>query len=236
MHIAYTPEIADNTILLNEEESKHCIQVLRMKEQDTMIAVDGKGGYYLTEIEDAHPKRCRLKIVKAEQGYGKTDYQLVIACAPTKNLDRYEWFLEKATEVGIHAILPISCMHSERTVLKTERLNKVLIAAMKQSIKAYLPLLDELERFKVVLEKLKNFEGQKFIAHCHPSKKQALKELYLPGKNVVILIGPEGDFSTEEVALAMENNFVPVSLSESRLRTETAALVACCTIQLLNGK
>ncbi len=234
MHLSYTPNISDATLVLSEEESKHCINVLRMKDNDELILVDGIGGYYKAKITQAHSKKCEVNIVETQKDFQKRNFNLHIACAPTKSSDRFEWFLEKATEIGLDKITPIQCEHSERTVVKPERLQKVLIAAMKQSLKAYLPVLEETLSFKKLIEQTKTFEGQKFIAHCYPGEKKRLAEVYEKNKNILILIGPEGDFSKAEIELALSHGFEAVSLSNSRLRTETAALVACHTVNLMN--
>ncbi|MBL0049858.1 MAG: 16S rRNA (uracil(1498)-N(3))-methyltransferase [Bacteroidetes bacterium] len=234
MHLSYTPTISDATLVLSEEESKHCINVLRMKENDELILVDGIGGYYKAKITQAHSKKCEVNIVETQKDFQKRNFSLHIACAPTKSSDRFEWFLEKATEIGLDKITPLQCEHSERTVVKPERLLKVLIAAMKQSLKAYLPVLEETLSFKKLVEQTKTFEGQKFIAHCYPGEKKRLAEVYEKNKNVLVLIGPEGDFSKAEIELTLSNGFEAVSLSNSRLRTETAALVACHTVNLIN--
>lgn len=236
MNLFYTPDIDpdNNFYTLNEDESKHCVRVLRMKEGDTIRLIDGKGSFYEAVISDANPKRCLVSIESIHSDPGKRDFIIHIAVAPTKNTDRLEWFLEKATEIGIDEISPIECEHSERAVVKTDRLNRVITAAMKQSMKAFHPLLRELRSFKEVVLESEAFEGQKFIAHCRPGEKRSLKEAYMKGKNALILIGPEGDFSIDEVKFATEKGFVPVSLGTSRLRTETAAVVACHTINLLN--
>ena len=234
MHLAYIPHISGDRIILSEEESKHCINVLRMKENEELLLVNGIGGLYTAKISTAHSKKCEVDILSAQQDYQKRNFQLHIACAPTKNIDRFEWFLEKATEIGIDVITPLNCDHSERTSVKPERLEKVIIAAMKQSLKAYLPALNENTSFKNFIDKHNNFIGQKFIAHCYATAKEPLQKVYQKGKNVLILIGPEGDFSKAEVELAVTLGFIPVSLSTSRLRTETAALVACQTLNLAN--
>ena len=233
MHIFYHPQLVEKIGFLNEEESKHCIQVLRMKVDDTMLIVDGMGGFYKAKISSAHPKKCSFEIIESQQNYQKRNFKINIACAPTKNIDRFEWFLEKATEIGIDSITPIICENSERTLVKLDRLQKVLVSAMKQSIKAYLPLLNEAISFKQYISNNAEIIGQKFIAHCHDLPKSELKKQCLPNSESLILIGPEGDFSNQELKLAIENGFVPVSLSESRLRTETAALVACHTFHLV---
>jgi 16S rRNA (uracil1498-N3)-methyltransferase len=237
MHLFYTPDInaGQELYTLSEEESKHCVRVLRMVEGDQIRLIDGKGIFYNAVIADANPKRCTVSIHSIQADEGKRSYYVHIAVAPTKNTDRLEWFLEKSTEIGIDEISPIECEHSERAVVKTDRLNRVITAAMKQSIKAFHPQLNELRNFKELIAQSRSFEGNKYIAHCRPDeKKQPLKQAYQKGKDVLILIGPEGDFSIDEVKLAVENGFAPISLGTSRLRTETAALVACHTISLLN--
>lgn len=236
MHLFYTPDInPDNSLYtLSEDESKHCVRVLRMKEGDHIRLIDGRGSFYEAVISDANPKRCMVSIESIHADPGQRNYIIHIAVAPTKNTDRLEWFLEKATEIGINEISPIECEHSERAVVKTDRLNRVITAAMKQSMKAFHPLLHELRTFREVVMESKELEGQKFIAHCRPGEKKLLKEAYMKGKSVLILIGPEGDFSVDEVKFATDHGFVPVSLGNSRLRTETAAVVACHTINLLN--
>ena len=232
MNIFYTPDITSDSYTLSEEESKHCVRVLRMREGDELVLVDGKGGYFIAEIIEAFPKKCSVKIKDRKNEFGKRGHQLHIACAPTKNIERFEWFLEKATEIGIDEITPIDCERSERTVVKSDRLNKVIIAAMKQSEKAYLPKLKEVISFPELVS-LK-FSGQKFIAHCGAGPASHLKDLVKKGENVLVLIGPEGDFTANEIKFAKENDFMEVSLGSSRLRTETAALAACHTVQLLN--
>jgi 16S rRNA (uracil1498-N3)-methyltransferase len=241
MHLFYTPNISADRYTLNEEESKHCIRVLRLTMGDRIILIDGKGGLYDAEITLDHPKRCEVKIITNKKEVGKRPYQLHIAIAPTKNMDRLEWFAEKATEIGIDELSLLNCQHSERGVVKTERLEKVLVSAMKQSVKAYLPQLNEIIDFKKFIAGTADFKGQKFIAHCYSPmsnkeiEKPLLKELYKLKQDVLILIGPEGDFSVEEVQLALGKDFQEISLGPSRLRTETAALTACLTVHILNS-
>lgn len=232
MHIFYTPDIAGNNYTLNETESKHCIRVLRLKLDDEIILVDGKGGYFTAQIIDPNPKRCAVKVIKSELDFGLQSFQVHIAIAPTKNIERIEWFLEKATEIGINQITPLLCRFSERKGIKTDRLDKVMVSAMKQSLKAYLPHIDALTKFNDFISQ--PFEGQKFIAHCDEQHRDLLKMMILPNLNYLILIGPEGDFSSEEIKMAIEAGFLPVSLGNSRLRTETAGVVACHTFNLLN--
>lgn len=234
MHLFYTPDIASDNYTLNEEESKHCIRVLRLSIGDKIELIDGIGGWYEAEITDDNAKRCSVKIIQTKKNVGKRNWQLHIAIAPTKSMDRLEWFLEKATEIGIDEVSLIDCNNSERVVVKIERLNKVAVSAIKQSLKAYLPKVNEVVDFKKFIASTNNFTGQKFIAHCSEGLRPHLKDLYQKGSNTLILIGPEGDFSTEEVNLALDNGFKEISLGASRLRTETAALYACTTVNVLN--
>ncbi len=232
MHLFYTPDLKDDTYRLSEEESKHCVRVLRLTEGNTLFLVDGKGLFCEAVITTAHPKACELKIEDRITNYGKRNFSLTLAVSPTKNIDRYEWFLEKATEIGIDTIIPVISRYSERKEIKPERLEKVMISAIKQSIKAYLPQLQPLQSFKNVVKT--PFAGQRFIAHCNEGVKVLLRDVVVKGEDVLILVGPEGDFSVEEVEMAIQEGFIPVSLGEARLRTETAALVACHTVNLIN--
>lgn len=232
MHLFYTPDIAGDEYTLPEEESKHCIKVLRLEVGDEIYLIDGKGGFYRCEISQAHPKHCEVKCVEKTENYGQRDYRIHIAIAPTKNIERIEWFLEKCTEIGIDEITPLLCDHSERKVIKEDRLEKVIISAMKQSLKAYLPKLNPMTDFSRFVKN--NHDPLKCIAHCDEGNKKRLDELYTPHQNVTILIGPEGDFSENEIKLAIEQDFKPITLGESRLRTETAGIVACHSINFLN--
>lgn len=222
-------EKPESEIILSKEESKHATKVLRKKEGDILNFTDGKGSFYKAEITIADTKKCRLQIISSKQKPKQHNYHLHIAIAPTKNMDRYEWFLEKATEIGIDEITPIICDHSERKVLKTERCNRILLSAIKQSLKFHLPKLNEAMPLKDFLEL--DFEGNKYIAHCEKSDKLELKNVKLEEKTL-ILIGPEGDFSAAEIEIALQNQFKAVSLGKSRLRTETAGIVAVHTINL----
>ena len=219
----------EKEIILSSEESKHATKVLRKKEGDILNFTDGNGGFYKAEITVADTRKCRLQIISSEQKPKQHSYHLHIAIAPTKNMDRYEWFLEKATEIGIDEITPIICDHSERKVLKTERCNRILLSAMKQSLKFHLPKLNEAIILKDFLGK--NFEGHKYIAHCEDGEKTELRKEEKANKTTV-LIGPEGDFSPAEIEIALQNQFKAVSLGKSRLRTETAGLVAVHTINI----
>ena len=232
MHLFYTPDIQTTTYQLDEEESKHCIKVLRLKNGDQVNLIDGKGGLYLAEIIDEHPKRTVLNIIDTKKEYGKRNHHLHIAVAPTKNIDRFEWFLEKATEIGIDEITPIICDRSERKEIKIERSNKIITSAIKQSLKAYHPKLNNYIPFSKFIAQAS--ADLKFIAHCEENKKSAVVEIFKPRQKYLILIGPEGDFSPIEIDLALQNGFVPITLGQSRLRTETAALEACFEINYLN--
>ncbi|NBC83175.1 MAG: 16S rRNA (uracil(1498)-N(3))-methyltransferase [Bacteroidetes bacterium] len=223
MQLFYTPQILQNQNVLDETESKHCVRVLRMTEGDEIQLIDGQGGLYTAQITDAHSKTCKFRITDKQEIANKRPYTLTIAIAPTKNIDRFEWFLEKATEIGIDEIVPMLCEHSERKVIKHERLEKIVIAAMKQSLKAHKPVIHPLTSFKDYLSQV---PGElKCIAHCQPSPRQRFKDVVKP-THITVLIGPEGDFSDAEIKLARDNGLVEISLGESRLRTETAGVMA----------
>lgn len=231
MILFYTNDIEGNIARLDIEQARHCVQVLRKKEGEAIAFVDGKGGFYEGIIHETGKKKCIIQIIKTHLDYNKRTFHLHIAIAPTKNTNRLEWFLEKATEIGIDEITPIICHHSERRYVKTERLRKILIAAMKQSLKAYLPKLNEPLSFKQFLQLHRNTDI-KYIAQG--AENDALKDNYHGQKDVLLLIGPEGDFSKEELALAHRHGFQGVNMGKSRLRTETAGIVACHTFNLLN--
>lgn len=229
--IFFAPDI-DKMQELPTEEAQHCVRVLRMKEGDEILITDGRGNFYDAEIALTNQKHCLVNI-KDKRFVGKSwKFNLHIAFAPTKNMDRVEWFAEKATEIGVDHLTPILCRYSERKEIKNQRIEKILVSAMKQSQKAILPQLEELQPFSKFVTQ--PFAGRKFIAHCYDEVKPLLKETYIKGENILILIGPEGDFSEEEVALAKKNGFEPISLGESRLRAETAALFACSIAHVLN--
>ena len=231
MHIFYTPDI-ETSHELPEEEAAHALRVLRLQPGDEVMLTDGKGNFHRARISLAAHKRCLVDLLETLPQPPLWSGHLHIALAPTKNMDRTEWFAEKATEIGIDELTFLNCRYSERKVLKTERIAKILISAVKQSLKARVPRLNEMTDFQTFVRQ--PFQGQKFIAHCGTGEKQLLKACYHPGSHALVLIGPEGDFSPEEVNMALEQGFQPISLGESRLRTETAALVACHTLQLQN--
>lgn len=235
MQLFYNPDIDANAqeIVFPKDESKHIIKVLRKNKGDILDLSNGKGMFFKAEITGTSPSGCEARILERET-VKPLEYHLHMAVAPTKLNDRYEWFLEKATEIGISEITPIICDHSERTVVKPGRYERILQSAMKQSLKAWLPQLNEAVPFSEFIEKNSNTESQKFIAHCEESKRFSLKQKLKPGADVLILIGPEGDFSPQEIHTALENAFEPVSLGESRLRTETAAIVAVHSTAFVN--
>jgi 16S rRNA (uracil1498-N3)-methyltransferase len=234
MQLFYTPDIDPSLsqYFLSEEESKHAIRVLRLVAGDEVTLIDGRGGLYKAEIKDAHPKRTILQINSVTTGFNKRNHYLHIAIAPTKNLDRVEWFLEKATEIGIDEITLIITQRSERKEAKEERLNKIITSAIKQSIKAYHPVLNPTVQLSQFL--IQPFDGQKFIAHCADGDKVSLEQSINKHGRYLILIGPEGDFTPAEIDLALQNGFKAITLGESRLRTETAALEACFEANFLN--
>ncbi len=234
MHWFYAPDIQSNFHTLSEAESKHCIRVLRLKIGDILYLTDGKGTLLTSRIVEDNPKKTTVEISEKVENYGKRDFYLHLAVAPTKSNDRYEWFLEKATEIGIDEITPLLCEHSERTRIKPERYNKVIEAAMKQSYKTYHPKLNPLSKFNDFINKSE--ANQKIIAHCIEGKKEALKNIILPKKNILIMIGPEGGFSPSEIELALAENIEASTLGDTRLRTETAAIVACHSVNFINQK
>ncbi len=234
MNLFFTRDIDGERLRLPEEEARHAVQVLRLRPGDALLATDGQGRFFEAVVEKADKKGLEARIQLVREGEGRRDFNVHLAVAPTKNINRYEWFLEKATEIGVDRITPLHCARSERTRLRSDRLERVLLAAAKQSLKAYLPVLDPPAPFAEWLTRAERLPAQRFIAYIDPDVTETLKHNYSPGADVCILIGPEGDFSPEEVALARATGFRPVSLGPSRLRTETAALVACHTIHLLN--
>ncbi len=231
MHVFYTPDILSNPEL-PEEEAGHCLRVLRLGIGSEIMLTDGKGSFYKAVISAATNKRCQVQLTETivQEPFWKG--HLHLAMAPTKNMDRIEWFAEKATEIGFNELSFLNCRFSERKVIKIDRVEKIVVSAVKQSLKATKPIVNEMIDFRKFLER--DFSGQKFIAHCYEGEKPLLKDVIVPGEDAVVLIGPEGDFSTEEVALAESKGFKAISLGKSRLRTETAALVAVHTLNLMN--
>ena len=234
MQLFYHPDISekDQQIVFPRDESKHIVKVLRKKEGDILNVTNGKGFLFETELILITPQQCVAKVIRVKTE-AAPPYYLHLAVAPTKMNDRYELFLEKVTEIGVQEITPVICDHSERKVVKLERFERVLQTAMKQSLHFSIPKLNIPVN---VSEFIKSpLEGNKYIAHCEDeNQKRSLKSQLKPGNRSTILIGPEGDFSSKEIELAVKNGWIPVSLGNSRLRTETAAIVACHTVALAN--
>jgi len=233
MHIFFEPNISSKIISLNEIESKHCIKVLRLNINDEILLLDGKGNLHTAKILNDNHKKCEVEIIKTITDYNKRDYYLHIAIAPTKNMDRFEWFLEKTTEIGIDEITPLLCARSERKIVKIERIIKVVRSAMKQAIIAKHPKVNEFTKFKDFVNSIGD-NTEKYIAHCEESSKKLLQDYRLKNRSSVILIGPEGDFTDEEIKLALSNDYKEISLGQNRLRTETAGIVACSTVAFVN--
>ena len=238
MQLFYTPHISkgDTTFVFDKTESKHIVKVLRKKMGDQLFITNGEGEFITSEISSNNDKNCRVTIINSKTVKKPWNYYLHVAIAPTKNIDRLEWFLEKATEIGIDEVSLLICDRSERKVVKMERLSRIVVSAMKQSLKFQLPKLNMLTPFSDFIEL--NNDGNLFIGHCEKSQKETLKSSLesldkTTKKRITILIGPEGDFSISEIALAVKKGYQPIALGESRLRTETAGIVAVQTVSLL---
>lgn len=232
MHLFYAPDILTDPEL-PEEEAGHCLRVLRLREGDEIVLTDGKGSFYRAVISAASGKRCQVKVTQTIAQSPLWEGHLHLAMAPTKNMDRVEWLAEKATEIGLDELSFLNCHFSERKVIKTERVEKIVVSAMKQSLKARKPVVNGMVDFSRFMDR--EFTGQKFICHCHEGEKPLLKDVFQRGEEAVVLVGPEGDFSPEEVQMAEEHGFKSVSLGKSRLRTETAALVAVHLMNIVNS-
>ena len=236
MEIFFSNNISGTLCCLNEEESAHCVRVLRHREGDEVFVIDGEGTLYTCRLADANPKSAQARIVREEPDWGAHPYYLQMAVCPTKNIDRYEWFAEKATEVGLDEIVPVIGEHSERKIFKTDRLKRILLSAAKQSLKGAVPKVVEPEALKDFINRVADEDAVKLIAICFEgdsprmSVAEALKDFN--GGKIIILIGPEGDFSREEASLALQKGFRPIHLGPSRLRTETAATVAATAVYL----
>ncbi|HPR32953.1 MAG TPA: 16S rRNA (uracil(1498)-N(3))-methyltransferase [Prolixibacteraceae bacterium] len=232
MELFFTPDIANGIATLGEPESKHCIRVLRHKRSDLIQLIDGKGSVYTARITDPNPFHCQAEITQKTLLPATRRYRLHIAMAPTKNTDRFEWFIEKAVEIGIDEITPLICDHSERKSLNPDRLDKVVVAAMKQSLQPYKPVINKMTTFEMFLAQ--PFDGERFLAFCSNEPKNHLGKVVGLQARSTILIGPEGDFSSQEIDRALEKGWTGVSLGESRLRTETAGVVACSIVNMMN--
>ena len=233
MQLFYNPEINEETkqIAFTKDESRHIVKVLRKVSGDQLQITNGKGWMFIAEIIITDIKNCVASIL-SKTFEPSRNYKVHVAVAPTKMNERYEWFLEKATEIGVDTITPIICDHSERKIIKTDRFDKILQSAMKQSLHYYLPELKDAISFNDFISQ--PFSGQKFIAHCEETERLALKNALQPNADILILIGPEGDFSSNEIKIAVDAGFEPVTLGHTRLRTETAAIVACHSVAFVN--
>ena len=231
MQLFYSEQLTaeTKTYTFPREESKHIIKVLRKSQEDKIYITNGKGYLFKTQIIDENPNKCKVAIQEQEY-HEPRPYELHIAIAPTKLNDRFEWFLEKATEIGVSQITPLLCYHSERKTIKWERYNRILQSALKQSLQYHLPVPHPLTSFNDFLENTPNTDSHNFIAHCGEGKKIALNKTSLSSSNITILIGPEGDFSIEEIKQASAKQFKAISLGATRLRTETAGLLACSMV------
>ncbi|HBX53576.1 MAG: 16S rRNA (uracil(1498)-N(3))-methyltransferase [Bacteroidetes bacterium RIFOXYA12_FULL_35_11] len=232
MTLFFQPDISTDSNFLSAEDSYHCSKVLRLKKNDPIQIVNGKGTLFEAVLSESNPKKSFFEITGIIENFGKRNYFIHIAIAPTKNIDRFEWFLEKTTEIGIDEITPILCEHSERKNVNNERMEKIIIAAIKQSKKAYFPKLNKLIPYKDFLEQ--NDTLVNMIAHCENGLKENIKSMNVSLKNTTTLIGPEGDFSEKEIILARQKGYHEINLGSFRLRTETAGIIACHTISLLN--
>lgn len=234
MQLFFNPDLSlnDTSFTFDPEESKHIVRVLRKSEGDPLQITDGKGHIFHARIETADPSNCRVTILNARKQLPKR-HHLHLAVAPTKNNNRFEWFVEKATEIGAHEITPLICDRSEKKHVKLERLQKLAVSAMKQSLRTFLPVVNEPMTFKDFIKTPR--EGSRFIAHCEEEERSDLKRRVTPDTTTTILIGPEGDFTEEEIKSSYGEGYIPVTLGEARLRTETAALVACTIVTIINN-
>jgi 16S rRNA (uracil1498-N3)-methyltransferase len=233
MQIFYAPDITGDTYTLDEKESKHLIRVLRMTKGESVKLIDGNGILYEGIISNPDQNKCSIDITGKIKDFEKRNYRLHIAISPLKNPERFEWFIEKSVEIGIDEITPLLCRNTEKPGIKSERLNNLIISAMKQSLKATKTILNEPASFKDFINK--DLMGIRMIAHCDKSnERKNVSEVYSKNDNSIILIGPEGDFTRDEVDSAVNRGFLPVHLGPSRLRTETAGVAACHSIYFIN--
>ena len=233
MQIFYSSGVSGTRATFNRDESGHCIRVLRMKKGDAITFTDGRGNLYEGVISSDNHHMMEASVTSVLHEYGVRGYRLHAAISPLKNNDRLEWFIEKAVELGIDEITPLICTRTEKPGIKRDRLEGLIISAMKQSVKTYLPVLNDPVPVNVFLTR--DLHGVKIIAHCNETPERiCISEAFNRGEDIVIMIGPEGDFTVEEVRMAVEAGFIPVHLGESRLRTETAGVTACCSVYLAN--
>jgi 16S rRNA (uracil1498-N3)-methyltransferase len=233
MQVFYAPNCQLGFFPLREEESKHIVRVLRMKQGDPVYVIDGNGKFFEGIIYEPHLKHCILQLNKVTDDFEKRDYRLHMAVSPLKSVDRFEWFIEKAIEIGIDEITPLMCSHTEKKNINKERLNRIVESAMKQSLKAFHPVINDPESFDRFI--LRDFELEKGIAYCGDGTKEYIGKVFHKGSSCLILIGPEGDFTPHEFQSALDQGFKGISLGQSRLRTETAAVAACHAIAFVNA-
>jgi 16S rRNA (uracil1498-N3)-methyltransferase len=233
MHIFFCENLNSTTARLSPDESKHAIKVLRLRVGDHVKVTDGKGKFCNAIVLNSNAESCELNIENCITDFQKRNYHFHIAIAPTKQMERFEWFIEKAVELGIDEITPLICHDSVRTHLRADRLQKIISAAVKQSIQAYITQLNDAITINEFV-KIKT-DAVKMIAHCAEGNKKLMHEIITKNQNGILLIGPEGDFTANEISLALQNNFQPVSLGDSRLRTETAGVYACSIMRMINS-
>jgi len=234
MRFFFFPDIQQSEVFLSEDESKHCIRVLRLLKDDHVKLVDGKGNLYTGVIKDPDLRKCRIEIIHIEKEYGKRDHYLHVAIAPTKSMERFEWFLEKSVEIGIDEITPLICDRSERKHIRTDRAEKIMVSAIKQSGRAYLPVLNPLTELEQFI--LESGNTSKIICHCESNELPTLREVIRDKSKTLIMVGPEGDFTRDEIALAMEYQFLEAGLGPFTYRTETAGIQVCSIFNFVHGK
>ncbi len=238
MELFYANEVSGSFCRLDAEESAHCVRVLRHRAGDEIDVIDGEGTLYHCRLTDDNPKGAEAQVLETRADWHAHPYHLTLGCCPTKNNDRFEWFVEKATELGVDKIVPLIGERSERKVYKTDRAARIALSATKQSLKARIPVIEEPQTVKAFIQQNPSQAGEtlRAIAYCFEGEtgRTSIKQLLrnFPGKDITVLIGPEGDFSPEEAKLALENGYVPIHLGESRLRTETAAVTAVEAVYL----
>jgi len=237
MHLFYITEKISGILQFSEEESRHCTKVLRLKVGDELHLTDGKGNLYKGKILDNNSKACQIEVLEQIDDYPQLPYKLHIGVSSTKNGERLEWFIEKAVEIGITEITALMCERSKHISVKPDRIQRLMISAMKQSLRIVLPTFNSSTPFADFIQKTQNHYPQKYIAYCGELTQNPplLQTIYQPHQDTLVLIGPEGDFSPKEIQQSLNYGFVPVSLGMFRLRTETAAVLACSAVQLLNG-
>jgi 16S rRNA (uracil1498-N3)-methyltransferase len=234
MHLFYCSEAGSERATLDRSESQHCIKVLRLKKNDLINLIDGRGSFYEAVIVSDNPHKCEVKVTRQLRDFNNRNFYLHVAIAPTRNADRFEWFIEKATETGIDEITPVICSRSERKTVKMERLVKIVISAMKQALIARMPKINRIQDFNEFVRGTDMSGCNKYIFHCAAGSRQKIRDIYVPGSGVLALIGPEGDFTGEEIDTALKNNFQAASLGNNRLRTETAGVAVCQVFNFLN--